>query len=92
MRSAAIKRKEVWDSVQLTFNLDTINWRYRTREEGGGGCGGCGVDYPHCECMSLMAALIYGGCQIDMELNENQFMRATALTYYFSKPRPEMWT
>lgn len=39
MRSAAIKTKEAWDFVQLTFNLDTINWRWRMKE------GGYLVDY-----------------------------------------------
>lgn len=36
MRSATIRRKEVWDFVQLTFNLGAINWRWRTSKKGGG--------------------------------------------------------
>lgn len=33
LRSAATETKEFGDFVQLTFYLDTINWRWRMREE-----------------------------------------------------------
>ena len=57
--SAAIKTKEAWDFVQLTFNLDTRNWRWRMRAEERK------VDYPHSESQASEA-----GCQLHSYLAE----------------------
>lgn len=59
--SAGIKTKEAWDFVQLTFNLDTINWRWRMRAVE------CKVDYSHSESQTSEA-----GCQLDSDLAEKQ--------------------
>lgn len=61
--SAAIKTKEAWDFVQLTFNLDMINWRWKMRAVE------CKVDYPHSESQASEA-----GCQPDSDLAEKYFL------------------
>lgn len=72
IRSAAIKTKEVWEFVQLTFNLDTITWRWTMKEEE------CEVDYPHSGCQPSEAGIFYQGHQLDGDLTEKLLMPNTA--------------